>query len=485
MADSAEHIRNFTRKSKPTYPSHHHFLLSFDLLEYYSRDILVAMCTTPQNQEVKASASSNTIKKKDIFCDEALWKINENFYDLTEFVNHHPGGTESVLLGKGRDCTALFNSYHTFSNKHRVVLQKFKVPVGKIEAGKEGEEDVFYRTLQERVNKRLLEHGIDPLLDRCASRSRLLYYLFVLCAAFFSGVMHCKGCSMFSLSFGIFGWLIGSLGHDGGHFSVSRWPFINLISRWCGMSLICNPMMWQYQHTLGHHSHTNEFDHDPDLHHFAIFLRYHKRMIYDRIYKRQQNPIYVIFAYTLVTFGECIKIPYGVIKNNSLYDMIPLNSNVLERVGMTIHLICYIIVVIFLPCLNTSLSSGLFCSIVHMATTGLLFAFFSQINHINEVSINASSDSCHKWKNSWAARQVETSNNFAPNSFFWYIFSNGLNLQIEHHLFPGLNHCHLPIIAPTVELTCKEFGVNYKCYGTWFDLMSDTLKYLYKLSITD
>ena len=65
------------------------------------------------------------------------------------------------------------------------------------------------------------------------------------------------------------------------------------------------------------------------------------------------------------------------------------------------------------------------------------------------------------------------------------MLSNGLNLQIEHHLFPGLNHCHLHHIAPVVRETCEEFGVDYKCYDTWSDLMTATLRWYEKLSVDE
>merc|ERR1712238_419963 len=44
-----------------------------------------------------------------------LWWIHGNGYDLKDFVHNHPGGIEAILLGKGRDCTALVESYHPFS----------------------------------------------------------------------------------------------------------------------------------------------------------------------------------------------------------------------------------------------------------------------------------------------------------------------------------------------------------------------------------
>jgi fatty acid desaturase len=78
-------------------------------------------------------------------------------------------------------------------------------------------------------------------------------------------------------------------------------------------------------------------------------------------------------------------------------------------------------------------------------------------------------------ESSWAREQVETSNNFCTHSKLWFILSNGLNFQvrsiarvrvlralnvhaqIEHHLFPSVNHEHLHKISPIVEATCLEF----------------------------
>jgi cytochrome b involved in lipid metabolism len=50
--------------------------------------------------------------------EDKYWWIHGNGYDLDEFVERHPGGRESILLGKGRDCTALVESYHPFTSHH-------------------------------------------------------------------------------------------------------------------------------------------------------------------------------------------------------------------------------------------------------------------------------------------------------------------------------------------------------------------------------
>jgi fatty acid desaturase len=305
--------------------------------------------------------------------------------------------------------------------------------------------------------------------------------------------------------FAITGWLMGALGHDAGHFAASRMPWVNEWGVWA-MSFICNPILWQHQHTYGHHSFTNEFEHDPDLHHFDKFLRVHKRIRYQSQFRYQSNWLYVMFAYLFVVFGTCFYIPWGVISTNSLYGIIDWSDKdrPTKSIGMRLHLALYIFIVAGVPLwTHSSVINALFASYLHIGTLGLTFALFSQINHLNEPSLESDMVSRNsnfdkhpnqqqqpstptqrdpRLAHSWAAAQVETSNNFASQSLFWHVLSNGLNHQIEHHLFPGLNHCHLHHIAPVVKATCHEFGVQYKSYDTWQDLMGATLGWFEKLS---
>ena len=39
------------------------------------------------------------------------WRL----YDITQYAKVHPGG-KKIFLGKGRDCTELFNKYHPWVN---------------------------------------------------------------------------------------------------------------------------------------------------------------------------------------------------------------------------------------------------------------------------------------------------------------------------------------------------------------------------------
>lgn len=511
----------------------------------------------PQKLSPSISPGDNSSKQ--------LWTIHGNSYDLSDFVTVHPGGVESILLGKGRDCTALFESYHPFTENHRHVLSRYKpiIPPHILKAMSiEGSNsklkrekktfapllDPFYETLKERVyNVLKQEHHIDPIKDRCATIPRAIYYFIIFVGLICSGYMHVKRSLLGSFLFALFGWLLGALGHDGGHYTVSRNPRINDLAVW-GMSFLCNPIMWQVQHTYAHHTHTNDFDHDPDLHHFQMLLRVHRRFKADGdFFDKQRKISYVLFAYLFVVFGECLKIPIGFIMDGTIYGVVEwIDCHRIGRyVASVAHLVFYIGIIMLGPFMFSDTSAAIatggggllwtlkgFAGIfIHIGSAGLMFALFSQINHLNEGSMmsgkNSSTPSTNEndesssvisssskreqhdnrsiiktnightnndgskeklstplapAKDSWAAEQVETSNNFASGSIFWHFLSNGLNHQIEHHLFPGLNHCHLSLIAPIVQKTCEEFGVQYECYNTWGEIMNATLLWLDTLS---
>ena len=85
----------------------------------------------------------------------------------------------------------------------------------------------------------------------------------------------------------------------------------------------------------------------------------------------------------------------------------------------------------------------------------------SQITHIHT--------NCIKTDNDWYKHQIITASNYGVGKWFNLIFSGGLNYQIEHHLFPSVNHCHLPYIQPIIKKICKKYNVEYKEFDGYKD----------------
>ena len=44
-------------------------------------------------------------------------------YDVSQFIAEHPGGTDQIMLGAGRDITVMFDPYHPLDTHKYVVAQ--------------------------------------------------------------------------------------------------------------------------------------------------------------------------------------------------------------------------------------------------------------------------------------------------------------------------------------------------------------------------
>ena len=64
-------------------------------------------------------------------------------------------------------------------------------------------------------------------------------------------------------------------------------------------------------------------------------------------------------------------------------------------------------------------------------------------------------------------------------------FTGGINYHIEHHLFPRMNHLHLPKIQPIVREFCSERGIPYNYFpSVWGNFLS-FVKHLHFLGHND
>jgi fatty acid desaturase len=80
----------------------------------------------------------------------------------------------------------------------------------------------------------------------------------------------------------------------------------------------------------------------------------------------------------------------------------------------------------------------------------------------------------------WYAMQIEASNDFAVSRPI-SILCGGLDMQIEHHLFPQLPPERLRQIAPEVREICERHGVAYRI-ASWPATLGKALRRIAKLS---
>lgn len=82
----------------------------------------------------------------------------------------------------------------------------------------------------------------------------------------------------------------------------------------------------------------------------------------------------------------------------------------------------------------------------------------------------------------WAIQQVEHTLDYAVDSTFWLHVSNGLNLQVVHHLFPQVAWSHYTELAPIVDEVCNEFNVKHATKASFWEALSSHYSYLVNIN---
>ena len=215
------------------------------------------------------------------------WNIYGKSYDLTEFINEHPGGSFILESTKNHpDITPLFESYHAFhkdidSIKKR--LDKYEI---KQDITKELHNYSSYRELTQLIKEKFPDrNSIKSNILRITSNLLLttiyiylMYYLLVTNINLYLKVP-------ISFIMGIFDSSLLSFNiiHDGSHYAISTNPLINnYLSKIASSFHLWNNKVWNQHHVIEHHSITGlENDPDKELYNFKYrFLSFFAMMIF-------------------------------------------------------------------------------------------------------------------------------------------------------------------------------------------------------------
>jgi fatty acid desaturase len=100
-----------------------------------------------------------------------------------------------------------------------------------------------------------------------------------------------------------------------------------------------------------------------------------------------------------------------------------------------------------------------------MVIFSICFICVSQLGHVTPETTPVEVDPITKdgsgSRLDFYEHQISQTHNFGVDSLLCYYLSGGLNLQVEHHLFPGVNHCHLRELAPHVKMLCRKHNIAY------------------------
>jgi fatty acid desaturase len=329
----------------------------------------------------------------------------------------------------------------------------------------------FYAVLKKRVEKYFRENQIDP-------RASISMYLKTFCilaglTATFYGALFASWSLLASYTCTI---LLGvcmaevgvSIQHDANHGAYSRAGWATQLM---GASLDvvgASSFMWRQQHVVGHHAFTNldEMDpdirvKDPDVRRVTQHQPWQQYQAYQHIYL---GVLYGLLALKSVLVDDFLALSSGSIGSVSI-SKLTLREQAVFWGGKVLWLLYFIVLPVMKSHHSWSTLLGLW--VLSEMVTGWCLALMFQVAHVVP-DVEYLQHTNGKVARGWAAAQVATTADFSHGSWFWTHISGGLNYQVVHHLFPGICHTHYPAIAPIVLDTCKEFGVPYKVYPSFW-----------------
>lgn len=406
--------------------------------------------------------------------DRILTRIHSKWYDLSKF--DHPGGPVALGLAKGRDATALFESHHYFMARQKLlqILVKYEVPANEATALRTQDrrddgspydwsgidKDGFAIELRGLVvgyfSSLAKERGISAVEATKATPKRWLVICSFLGLFFASLPAFVQGRWAFIAITPILAWLsIVNYWHDATHFALSSNWRINAALPYL-LPLLSSPRMWYHHHVIGHHVYTNIGHKDPDLAHAPQLMREHESIRWRPAHLNQARLPNILLIWSVAS-GIGLNLLNDIRATAKLKYNNVVSCEKTSATRLAAHLggrVVYVYVAFVWPFTIFPLWKAAIWSLVPNAIFSICFMLNTQINHLVGPCAHASDSSFHK-------HQVVTAQNFGNDSLVCYYFSGGLNYQIEHHLFPTINHCHLPALSPGVKQLCKKYGVQY------------------------
>lgn len=414
------------------------------------------------------------------------WYIHGKAYDLTDFVDKHPGGKSVLLDTRGRNVTEMFESVHALSTRDiSQIMKKYEVPgVSVIECPFTFKEDGVYSEIRRRVRQMFASRP----KGQQSHKATWLYWLqlVVMLAFHFTGLYlsMVRGYRLAAFATGCWWMVLMFYGivHDASHFALSQHEFVN---KWfsivsCHWGL-WHSSIWFQHHCYGHHSYTGLAESDPDLRNGTKLIRKHPHFPWKSFHRYQHVFMFVLYLFLPNQYiGQVIEYAKAR-KRGRIFGLQLVDSNTtktaaeytvsygMEFASIFIH---FILPFIFLQPLNALLIVWLY-----WAGVGMTYYAIVAPNHDTH---DTRKDDMFQGVD-WGEQQILHSSNFSHGNPLLTSLFGGMNYQIEHHLFPTVCNIHYPAISKVVREVCKERGLQYNYLPSVFDAHLSVFRNYYYL----
>jgi linoleoyl-CoA desaturase len=264
--------------------------------------------------------------------------------------------------------------------------------------------------------------------------------------------------------------------HDGGHRAYSDHAWVNKLMALTLDLIGGSSYLWHWKHAVCHHTYVNITGHDTDID-LGILGRLtpqQKRRPFHRWQHLYLWPLYGLLAIRWHLFDDFRDVITGRIGAHR-YPRPRGWDLVIFLAGKAV----FLSLAVGIPSLLHPLwVVALFYGVAGVVMGMVVSVVFQLAHCVEQAEFPQPREDTGRIDNPWAVHQVETTVDFARGSRVASWLLGGLNFQIEHHLFPRICHVNYPAISKLVEETCREFGVRYSEYRSFWAGMAAHFRWL-------
>jgi len=268
--------------------------------------------------------------------------------------------------------------------------------------------------------------------------------------------------------------------HDALHGAYSSNKKVNKVLGFIFNIIGANAYMWNLTHNVVHHTYTNIVHHDEDIEIAPGLIRVSSTEKVNRLQRYQH--IYAFFLYSLTTLSWFFRKDYKKFFQKNIGDSHVNKHPKIEYFNLFFYKAIYYTLFIVLPLLLMDITWWQFLIgyVVMNLAEGLVLGLVFQLAHVVEDTEIVETDG-NNIENAWAVHQLMTTANFAPTNKLANFLCGGLNLQVEHHLFPKICHVHYRKLSPIVQQTARDFNLPYHVNRSFFSALHSHYQFLKRM----
>lgn len=361
------------------------------------------------------------------------WYIRGKLYDLTPWIEKHPGGAEFLQRCQGIDCTAAFEVHHLQMHKAEVMLKKFEVSQTTVAPTSPWPQYDWsaYAKLRQRVVKRLHERGWRPGPSKRSLAIAIVAFIINLIIPFIWSSLGLLAIPL-GLLYAMNMIIMTGFGHAFLHLNT-RLQFFGDLGGFSSHT-------WKNEHCLEHHLYTNHPEYDSDVTKFDPLLNFSP----SRSKPWQRYAVFYLFPLYASSFMLIRLVrPFEIIRDPKNWK----TRTIWFFIGSFGWFILW------------GVNGHLWTAVALECLSSFLFLSLTLSNHNHST--------CHfaHFKHDFIKHQIDCCYDFGYCNY-WYscITSAFLGSQTLHHLFPTLD----PEYFDVVESELKRMGYHYHRHSFWY-----------------